>query len=114
MGLIGGLFKAVGFVVLVLVGLGAYLYFTDYAVEATITDKGSDAGGDYVVVTPELAPYDIRQEVEPEAVQFVCEGYRVTYRIQSGVTHVYDREGRLVWDSENGLNDALRTLLTRC
>lgn len=114
MGLIGGLLKLVGFLVLVLIGLGAYLYFTDYEVQATVTETGQDESGNYVIVTPDLAPYAIRQDVEPEAAAFVCTGYKVTYRLQSHFTQVFDREGRLVWDSDNGLNDALATLLTRC
>lgn len=114
MGLLGGLFKVVGFLVLVLVGLGAYLYFVDYEVEATITEKGQDAKGHYIVLTPTTVPYHLRTDLDPDAARFVCEDYRVTYRLQSGYTEVYDRQGRLVWDSENGVNDTIRTLLTTC
>lgn len=115
MGLFGGLFRIVGFLTLVLIGLGAYLYFVDYTVEATITEKGQDNAGNYVLVAPNVYPgYQIRQDLEPEAAQFVCSGYKVNYRIQSTYTEVYDRQNRLVWDSENGVNDALRTALTTC
>ncbi len=116
MGLIGGIAKIVGIVVLVLVGATAYLYFTDYAVEATITEKSSDNNGNYIVVTPKLVQYDVRKDVDAEAAAFVCVGYKVTYAVQSGFTEVFDRKGTPVWDSVNGLNDNAVTnrLITRC
>lgn len=115
MGLIGGLFRLVGFLVLVVIGLGAYLYFVDYTVEATITEKGGGPDNPYILVTPELLPvYSVRQDLEPEAGQYVCEGYSVNYRIQSGYTEVMDRQGNVVYDSENGLRDALGPLLRPC
>ncbi len=114
MGLIGRVFSLIGFLVLVLVGLGAYLYFTDYEVDATVTSRESDGSTNFITVTPNKFPYDVKQEVNNEAYQFVCEGYAVKYRVASGFTSVYDRENDLVWDSENGLNDIGRTLMSRC
>lgn len=112
MGLVGLALKIVGALVLVLVALGAYLYFTDYAVEGTVTSKGRDSGGDYVVVTPKLFPRDIRQDIDSQSAQFVCEGYGVSYRVQSGHYQVRDREGRLIYDSTEGLTDTFSPI--RC
>lgn len=111
MGLIKGIFTVVGILVLALVGLTAYLWFTDYEAEATITDKGQDAEGPYVIITPRLVPYDVKQSLTSEQASFVCIGYRVTYRIQTGFFQVFDDRDVLVYDSEQGLrntNAALR------
>lgn len=106
MGLLKLIVRIVGILLLAIVGIAAFLYFTDYQAEATITEKGRDDGGDYVVIRPRLIPMDIRQEVDAQAASFVCVGYKVTYRIQSQQFQVLDQQGRLVYDSESGLNDA--------
>jgi hypothetical protein len=102
MGLLKGIVSLVGLLVLAVVGLGAYLYFTDYEAAGTITEKGRDAEGSYVVIRPKLVPYDIRQPLDSDAARFVCEGYEVRYRIQTQYYEVRDDNGRLVYDSENG------------
>lgn len=112
MGLIGGVLKIVGLLVLALVGLAAFLYFTDYAAEGSITEKGRDEGGDYVVIRPKLVPYDYRQPLDASAAAFVCEGYQVTYRVQSEHYQVFDQQLRLVYDSAEGLTDAFSPI--RC
>lgn len=112
MGLVGLVLKIVGVLILALVGLAAFLYFTDYAVEGEITEKGSDSSGSYVVIRPKLIPYDYKQAIDSNSAQFVCEGYQVTYRIQSGHYVVADRSGRTVYDSEDGLTDAFSPI--RC
>lgn len=112
MGLLGGILKVVGLLILAAVGLGAFLYFTDYTAEATITQKGSDAEGSYVVLRPKLFPYDVKQRVDAQAAQFVCEGYQVTYRIQTERYQVRDDQGRVVYDSEEGLTDTFSPI--RC
>lgn len=106
MGLFGALFKVAAVLVLALIGIGAYLWFTDYAVDATITEKGEDADGDYVIIRPRLAPYDFKQYVDAQSASFVCEGYGVSYHIQTERYQVRDEQGRLVYDSEEGLTDA--------
>ncbi|HVM45735.1 MAG TPA: hypothetical protein VM582_07340 [Candidatus Thermoplasmatota archaeon] len=103
MGLIGGILKLAALLVLALVGLAAFLYFTDYAAEATITEKGSDSGGQYIVIRPKVVPYDYKQHIDSNAAQFVCEGYQVTYRVQTARYQVMDHDGRVVYDSESGL-----------
>lgn len=105
MGLVKGIFTVLGFLVLVLVGLAAYLWFTDYEVEATISDKGRDAGGDYVVVTPRLIPYDVKHVIDAEEATFVCEGYQVKYRVQTQRVRVFDDRDVLVYDSDSGLQN---------
>lgn len=112
MGLLGGILKIAGLLILALVGLGAFLYFTDYAAEATIVEKGRDGGGDYVVIQPNLVPYKVTKHLDGNTAQFVCEGYGVTYRLQSGHYAVRDEQGRLVYDSDAGLNNAISPL--RC
>lgn len=112
MGLIKGIFTVIGFLVLVLVGLGAYLWFTDYEVEAAISDKGRDAEGDYVIVTPRILSYDVRQPIGSDDAAFVCVGYKVTYRIQTERFRVFDDRDVLVYDSATGLED--QTALIRC
>lgn len=106
MGLLRVVFKVVGVLVLALIGLTAFLYFTDYEADATITQKGRDEGGDYVVIHPRLIPTDLKQHVDAQAAQFVCVGYKVTFRVQSQHYRVLDQRDRLVYDSESGLNDA--------
>ena len=105
MGLIKGIFTILGILVLALVGLAAFLWFTDYEAEATVTDKGQDAEGHYIVVTPSLFSYDVRHPLTSDQASFVCIGYRVTYRIQTGYFQVFDDRDVLVYDSENGLQN---------
>lgn len=112
MGLLKIIFAVLGVVILAVVGLGAYLYFTDYEAKGTVTQKGSDSNGAFVVIRPDLIPRDIKQSVDANAAQFVCVGYQVSYRIQSGHYQVLDTRGRLVYDSVDGLNDAFAP--TRC
>ena len=113
MGLFKIIFGVVGFVILAVVGLGAYLWFTDYEASAEITDKGQDAEGHYVVVTPKLLPWlETRKAITSDQANFVCEGYHVTYRIQTGFFQVFDDRDVLVYDSENGLQDT--GALLRC
>lgn len=112
MGLFGAVFKIIAVVLLAAIGLAAYLYFTDYAVEATVVDKGEDANGEFVVIRPELVPYDYKHSIDGRSASFVCRGYEVAYHIQSQHYLVYDRSGKLVYDSQEGLNDAVSPL--RC
>lgn len=107
MGLLGTVFKIVAILVLAVVGLGAYLWFTDYEAEAVVTDKGSEGGRYYIVLSPKLIPTEIRQDLDRQSWEVVCEGYQVTYRIQTQQYRVYDRSGDLVYDSESGLADAI-------
>lgn len=106
MGLIKGIVSVVGLLILAVVGLGAFLYFTDYEAQGTITQKGSDSQGTYIVITPDAVPYDVTQRLDGQAANFVCEGYKVTYKVQSQHYRVLDQQSRLVYDSKTGLNDA--------
>lgn len=112
MGLLKGIVSIVGFLILAVIGLGAFLYFTDYEVQGTITEKGQDADGAYVIIHPQLIPRDVRQPLDDNAAPFVCEGYTVTYRIQTGSYTVRDTQGRLVYDSHDGLTNLYSP--TRC
>lgn len=112
MGLIKGIFTVVGLIVLAVVGIAAYLWFTDYEAQATITGKGEDSNGPYVVITPKLFPRDIQQTVTSDQASFICVGYKVTYRIQTGHYQVFAEDGTLVYDSEQGLVNTAEAL--RC
>src|SRR5581483_2044957 len=97
----------VGVLVLAIVGVAAYLYFTDYGAQASVTGKGSDAQGDYVVVTPKLWPsYHLTQHLDSNTAAFVCTGYQVTFHVNTHHYLVYDRSGTLVYDSDTGLQNA--------
>lgn len=97
-------FGIVGFLILAVIGLGAYLYFTDYAAQASITDKGTDAQGDYVVVTPKLWPaYHYAQHLDSNTAAFVCKGYQVDFHVNTKHYLVYDASHTLVYDSDQGL-----------
>lgn len=103
MGLLKVIFTIVGVVLLALVGLAAYLWFTDYDAQATITDKGQDENGPFVVITPKLLSYDVKKTLTSDQANFVCVGYTVSYRIQSGAFQVFAEDGTLVYDSGQGL-----------
>ncbi|HWG90849.1 MAG TPA: hypothetical protein VNZ52_08395 [Candidatus Thermoplasmatota archaeon] len=116
-----GLFKwiliGLGLVVLLTAGTGAYLYFSDYAAEATVTEKGTDDSGQrYVIVTPKLYPYPVKVSVSSQEYEVICKDYFVLYRIQSGHTQVYSREGgSLIYETGRGIVDtgaAARCALT--
>lgn len=105
MGVVKVILTVVGAAILALVGLAAYLWFTDHEMEAEVTDKGQDQDGHYVVVTPRLLRFDVKQTLSAEEASFVCTGYRVAYRIQTGYFQVFDDSGTLVYDSEEGLQN---------
>ena len=84
---------------LVMLGaLGAYLYFTDYGVEATITDKGSDDKGDWVEATTVIGGFKTKQYLDTSGYQgafawnAVQEGNFVVYNIQSGRLRMWQSE----------------------
>lgn len=113
MGLLGTLFKVVGAVLLVLLGLGAYLWFTDYAAQATVTERSSACPPGEVVVTPRLFPtLEHRTTIECSTWQFVCVGYEVEFRVQTKAYKVMDGDGRVVYDSKTGEADTVG--LARC
>ena len=112
-GLLGTILKVVGVALLVLVGLGAYLWFTDYAAQASITDRSSACPPGEVVVTPKLLPsYDHRTALECSVWSFVCVGYEVEFRLQTKQYKVMDESGRVVYDSRTGEADTVG--LARC
>ena len=100
MGLLRTVFKIVAIVVLALVGLAAFLYFTDYGAEGVVKEKGTDSGGSYVVIRPKLVPYDIKQRVDTSVARVVCTGYQVTYHVQTGHYVVKDAKGTDIYDSD--------------
>lgn len=106
MGLIGILVKVVGAIVLIVVGLGAYLYFTDYEANAAVTGRASDAecpptaDSCAITVTPKIAPmWHYSKQVDRSAWQVVCVGFTVDFRLQTHEVKVYDQAKTLVYDS---------------
>ncbi|GEM_PF-4565880 len=104
MGLLKGVFTVLGVLVLALVGIAAYLYFTDYAAQATITGKGTDSSGNpYVVVTPKLLPgVHVQKTIPSNVADFVCVGYQVQFHVNTQAYRVFDKSGALVYDSATG------------
>lgn len=104
MGLLGIIGKVVGVVLLLLVGIGAYLYFTDYEAKATVTDTTREGNQNYAVITPKILPtWHYRASIPDDAAAFVCKGYQVHFRLQSHAVKVYDETGTtLVYDSTTG------------
>ena len=105
MGLFGIVWKVVAVAILAVIGLGAYLYFTDYEVSATVVERSSSANDPYVVIQPDaafLASYRYQAPLEPEIWQIVCQGYNVKFHVKSQIYKVYDASDRLVYDSKTG------------
>ncbi|MCA1812435.1 MAG: hypothetical protein LC624_00615 [Halobacteriales archaeon] len=79
-------------VALLLVLLAAGLYATDYGVGATITQKGNDSSGYYIVAHTQFG-LDVKKPLPLEQWVALSVGNFVVYHVQSGHTKVYDREG---------------------
>ena len=104
MGLLKIVFRVVALVVLVVIGLGAFLYFSDYDAKATVTDRGSDAQGDFVTVTPKLLPgyhytYHFTSS-DDQYAPYVCKGYNVDFHVQTHKMRVTTSSGTVVYDSQ--------------
>ncbi|MFA5860550.1 MAG: hypothetical protein WDA16_02535 [Candidatus Thermoplasmatota archaeon] len=117
MGLLGTIFKIVAVIVLLVVGLGAYLYFTDYAANATVTSRASqtECGGDsdcWVEVTPTIYPFHYKKTLDVQTWGVVCVGYKVTFHLQTQHYQVFDKANTLIYDSVGGLQD--RGAAVRC
>lgn len=104
MGLLGIIAKVVGAVLLVVVGIGAYLYFTDYEAKATITETTTEGNQHYAFVTPNLIPtWHYKAAIPDDAAAFVCKGYKVHFRLQSNALQVFDEsDSTLIYDSTTG------------
>lgn len=78
--------------------VGAIAYAADYGVEATITEKGQDSDGYYVVATTHIGGIDVKRHLSYTEWLGVQEGYFVIHHINSGTVEVYTSEGgTLVW-----------------
>lgn len=87
--------------VVVLVGLGAAGLAVSYAsggVKATVTDKGQDDNGRYVVVTTDTGGLEFQRYLPLHDWIHVEKGHHVVYHAHSGVTEIYTWEGGpLIW-----------------
>lgn len=112
-GLLGTIVKVVGAVLLVLIGLGAYLWFSDYGAQATVTDRSAQCPPGEIEVTPKLWPsYHHLARLDCGVWPFVCEGFEVTFHVQTKEYAVEDKSGRVVYDSRTGEADTVG--LARC
>ncbi len=90
--------KIIGGAVAALVILGATLYFTDYGVEAKITNKGSDDKGDWVEATTVIGGFKIKQYLDTSgfagaaSFQIVQKGNFIVYNINSGRLRMWSNE----------------------
>lgn len=105
MGLVGTVFKVVAAVVLVAIGLFSYLYFTDYAAQASVTDRSTDCPPGEIEVTPKLMPnVHHKLALDCDVHRVVCTGFDVTYQLQTKRTIVRDGD-RVLYDSKTGEKD---------
>jgi hypothetical protein len=99
MGLLKGILSVVGILILALVGIAAFLYFTDYTAQATVTDRGSD----FAIVTPKLVPtWHYKVALDSGTARFVCKGYQVEFHVQTHDMTVKDAQGRVVYQQTHG------------
>lgn len=78
--------------------VGGLAYVMDAPVEATVTDKGTDEGGRYIVATTHIGNYDVKRYLPVHEWLVIQPGNHVVHHLQSGVTEVYSREGgTLLW-----------------
>lgn len=90
---------AVGGLVLALLLLALALYAMDYGMGATVTDKGQDSQGRYIVLTTDLLGIEVTRYLPATQWAAVQEGFYVVYHVKSGHTEVYASEGgRLIWE----------------
>lgn len=103
-GLIGRLFQVVGIVILLAIGFGAFLWFSDYAVESELTDRGEDGNGKWIAAQTKLGGYEVRQGVDAATYTLLdarCFSAAkpedgpcfVTFTVQTKVLRVYANEG---------------------
>lgn len=101
MGVIGRAFQVFGALILLAAGLSAYLYLTDYGVEATVTEKGQDEESRYIELTTRLGGLSLRHDVPPEQWTTIQAGNFVVYHINTQRVLVYTSEnGSLIYDSD--------------
>ncbi len=73
-------------------------YLTDAPVEATITEKGSNDEGRYVVATTHIGGLEIIRYLPAHEWAIIQPGNHLVYHIQSGTLKIYTTEGgMLIW-----------------
>lgn len=102
MGLLGILLTVAGLLVVGIGGTGAYLYATDYKVDATVTGKDC-AAGEVDVKTKLFGLEHTVADVPMQQCALLEKGNFVEYRIKSERTTLWDVEGgRCIYDSRTG------------
>jgi cytochrome c-type biogenesis protein CcmE len=109
MALLGGIVgKILGLLLLVavlLVSTVVFLYATDYAVEATVTDKNCQSQPATVTVQTKFGGLVETVPVTATECFVIQKGNFVEYHIQSKRTVIYERDpatgGRCVYDTES-------------
>ncbi|MDD5502056.1 MAG: hypothetical protein PHH26_01175 [Candidatus Thermoplasmatota archaeon] len=93
------IFKALIILAVALAALGgfaAYLYFTDYSAEATITGKGQDEKGYWVEATTRIGGFKIKQYLDTSTTPGMLSWYAVqngnfiVYNIHSGHLRLWE------------------------
>lgn len=102
MGLLGTSLAIVAVLVVGVLGVGGYLYATDYKLEATVQD--TDCGrGDVDVKTKLFGLEHTVPDVPAQQCNLLAPGNFVEYRLRSERTTLYQSEGgACIYDSETG------------
>lgn len=88
----------IGSLLLVLVLAGVWAYASDVGIEATVTDKGTDSEGRYVVARTDIGGLEVKRYLPLHEWLVIQEGNHVVYHVNSGVTEIYTRQGgTLIW-----------------
>lgn len=88
----------IAFIVSTAALIGAIAYVIDAPVEATVTEKGTDDNGRYIIATTHIGNYDVKRYLPVHEWIAIQPGNHVVYHIQSGMTEVYTRQGgTLLW-----------------
>lgn len=102
MGLLGILLTVAGLLVVGVGGTAAYLYATDYKVDATVTSTDC-AAGEVGVKTKLFGLEHTVPDVPVQQCALIKPGNFVEYRIKSERTTLWDIEGgRCIYDSLTG------------
>lgn len=114
MGVLGIVWKVLTLVILALIFLVAYLYFSDHTVEGEIVATDPDANPPWADAKLGLLGYTHRAQLDDAAADFVCVGYKVYYGVRSETLRVEDKTGATIYDSsKGGLQDVAGLLRCR-
>jgi len=76
-----------------LAAIALLFYAADYGLEATITSKGNDGGGRFVIATTDIGSIDSKHYLPLVQWTTIQPGNYVVYHVRSGGIEVYSEEG---------------------